>query len=61
MKQFALLAGEQKHRHEGEDDDRHREEDRATDLRGGGQRLFKHLGRRQSAAAIPPPPVRSGG
>jgi hypothetical protein len=43
VEELALLAGQQKHRHEGQDDDQHREEHRPADLGGGYQRVGEYL------------------
>ena len=49
VEEFPLLPGEHEHRHESEDDDHHRKEHRPTNLRGGFERVLKHLRRREAA------------
>jgi hypothetical protein len=55
VEELALLAGQQEHRHEGQDDDQHREEQGPADLGGGRQGLGEDLG-----GGEPPPQGRLG-
>jgi hypothetical protein len=52
VEELALLAGQQEHRHEGQDDDQHREEHRPADLRGGLEGVREHLRRREAALQL---------
>ena len=44
VEKLPLASGEREHWHEGEDDDDHREKNRAADLPGGRQHRFPCLG-----------------